>query len=371
MMTYCSNEWLSDFTYEGIRSYLASLGLMAQQTRRLAANEFLAVSGLADLSSMTASLDNVYQIQFSSQAAMPVPGDWTLALVDSKGVDLAAYKFAPKELTDAEEGVGRPAVIAEVVPWTVGTARCRYPLQRPGTGLAIASANRPTVQVTGPKTGSELRGQFQVQWSAADGDGNPLTYTVLHSHDGGINWDVLASGLSGNSLTLDSTKLPGGTNLIKILASDGFWSAEGNSGTFYTPTNPPEVTIQSPAAGAQIYAGQSVKLEGSAYDLQDGTPPGSAFQWQSNLDGNLGSGPLLDSPALSTGTQVITLTVTNSHNQTGTASRTFQVLAGDTPVPNTLDVAPFELGVSVYRAPAQTRTLALQSGAGGAVELDH
>ena len=32
VMTYCSNEWMSDFTYEGIRSYL--VGLACKPPRR-------------------------------------------------------------------------------------------------------------------------------------------------------------------------------------------------------------------------------------------------------------------------------------------------------------------------------------------------
>ncbi len=123
VMTYCSNQWISDFTYEGIRGYLVGTGLQLAAPDSVTADDFLAVMGMADLESNTATLESVYQISQTATVPLPDPGDWTIALLDSGDNDLAVYPFQPDELTDAEESVGRPAVIAEFVPWDPGAVK--------------------------------------------------------------------------------------------------------------------------------------------------------------------------------------------------------------------------------------------------------
>lgn len=48
----------------------------------------------------------------------------------------------------------------------------------------IFSAGTPTVRVLAPKNGPQLAGDVIVRWSAADPDGDPMTYDILYSPDG-------------------------------------------------------------------------------------------------------------------------------------------------------------------------------------------
>src|SRR5262249_23085871 len=86
----CPHEWMSDFTYEGIRSYLVGAGLKTQQAG-VTADKFLAIGGTADLESNTANLENVYLINQNNTLPLPEPGDWTIALVGASNNDLATY----------------------------------------------------------------------------------------------------------------------------------------------------------------------------------------------------------------------------------------------------------------------------------------
>jgi hypothetical protein len=344
VMTYCPNEWVSDFTYEGIRTYLSGLGLMSQSATA-ASSDFLAVGGTADLESNTASLDNVYLIHQSNTLPLPLPGDWTIALVGATNNDLATYPFAPDELSDAEESPGTPAIIAEVVPWVAGAVRVEIRHQGQVVALRNASANAPTVDLTSPTTGAQLpAGPFQASWSGADADGDPLTYSLLYSNDGGANWQTLATSLTGTNLELNTNQLPGGSGLLRVVASDGFLSGQDTSGAFDVPLHAPSAQILLPNQNQVFHPTQQVVLQGSAYDLEDGALDDPAFEWSSNIDGVLGSGATLTTAELSTGTHVITLKVTDSNGQVGQAQRTVVVAEEDIAEAVNLEVSPF--GVS-------------------------
>jgi hypothetical protein len=362
VMTYCPNEWVSDFTYEGIRSYLAGAGLMSQQAG-VTADKFLAVAGTADLEANTAGLENVYLVTQNTTLPLPEPGDWTIALVGAANNDLATYPFAPDELSDAEESPGTPALIAEVVPWVDGAVKIEIRHQGQVVASRSASANPPSVSLTSPTAGSQLpAGPFQVDWTASDPDGNPLTYSLLYSNDGGTSWQTLATSLVSTSLSLNTDQLPGGSGLLRVVASDGFLSGQDTSGAFSVPLHAPSVQIQLPNQNQVFYPTQQVVLQGSAYDLEDGALDDPAFEWSSSIDGVLGTGASLSTTELSTGNHVITLKVTDSDGASSTAQRSIAVTEEDTPEAANLTVAPFGVGVVArFGGAAAQQTLTVRS----------
>ena len=90
----------------------------------------------------------------------------------------------------------------------------------------------------------------------------------------------------------------------------------------------PQVTIQSPANGASSTAGTSVKFTGSASDAEDGSLSAS-ITWTSDRDGSLGQGASI-TKSLSTGTHVITASVTDSRSARDTSQITHYVKAAVT-----------------------------------------
>ena len=367
VMTYCSNEWVSDFTYEGIRNYLVGTGFLAVQPAAVTATQFLAVEGLADLSNNTAHLDNVSLINQANTLALPVAGKWTIALVGAQNNDLATYPFSPNELTDSDQGSSsRPAVIAEVVPWTVGTVRVEIRFGSKVVASRSASAHAPTVTLTSPTGGSQLPdGPFQVTWTGSDLDNNPLSYSLLYSNNSGVSWQTLTTDLTGSSLQLNTNQLPGGSEMLRVVASDGFLSGQDTSGALGMPLHAPSVQILSPDPNQVFYPTQQVVLQGSAYDLEDGVLGDAAFEWSSSIDGVLGTGATLSTSELSTGTHVITLTATDSNGMTSQVTRTIVVTPEDTPLALNLDLAPFGVGqvVAFRAAPFQT-TISIRSTGG-------
>ncbi len=347
VMTYCNNQWVSDFTYEGIRSYLAGVGLQAERAQMVTASEFLAVVGMADLDAHTASLVSVYQLTQDATVPLPDPGDWTIALLDATNAYLATYDFIPDELTDNEESLGHPAVIAEVVPWAAGTARVEIRYLGSVVAARNASANPPSVTITAPGGGVLLPDDaFDLTWSASDLDGDPLKFSVLYSNDNGLTWQTLATDVQGSSLALDTDQLPGGSSaLLRVIASDGLLSAQATSGVFSVPLHAPSASITLPAENQVFYPTQQVVLQGSAYDLEDGSLGDSAFHWSSSINGDLGSGATLSTAVLSTGVHILTLTVTDSDAMSTQVQRTIEISAAGVPETVNLDVAPKPVGV--------------------------
>ncbi len=363
VMTYCSNEWMSDFTYEGIRSYLVGIGLQAASPARVAATQFLAVGGTADLGNHTANLTSVYLITQANTLALPTPGGWTIALVGAANNDLATYPFAPNQLSDAAEGSGTPAVIAEVIPFTAGAVRVEIRYKGQVVASRNASAHAPGVTLTAPTGGSPLpNGPFQASWTGSDADGDALVYSLLYSNDGGANWQTLATGLTGTGQQLDASQLPGGTGLLRVVASDGFLTGQDTSASLTVPLHAPSALIVTPNPNQVFFPTQQVVLQGTAYDLEDGTLGDPAFAWSSSIDGDLGTGASLSTAELSTGHHVITLTVTDSNHMSTQVQRAIDVVPAGTAVATNLQASPFGVGVNInFGDPVSPYTVTLRS----------
>ncbi|MBK9714255.1 MAG: hypothetical protein IPO81_23555 [Kouleothrix sp.] len=371
VMTYCQSEWVSDFTYEGIRSYLSSVGGARPDTvSTVAANSVLLVSGLVYLDTKTGALDTVNLIQQPQELELPTPGDWTIALVNAGGDDVAAYPFAPQEQSDGESSPGHPAVVSEIVPWVDGAVRVELRYGSKVVDSRSASAHAPVVDITAPQAGQQVpNGPLTISWTASDADSDPLTYSVLYSDDAGASWQPLTTGLSAKQLTINTSQIPGGSqSRVRVVASDGLLSGIGTSGDFSVPTKAPQAQIAAPADNATFYPAQQVVFQGSAYDVEDGQLADASLQWSSSIDGPLGTGATVSTVNLSTGTHVITLVATDSEGKTSQAQRTITVASGSAPVPSELTLAPLVIGaVAPFGAGKTTAPLTVRSSGADAL----
>jgi len=102
----------------------------------------------------------------------------------------------------------------------------------------------PTVQVLSPNGGETITGIWTVNWTADDYDGDPLTFTISYSGDGGSTWTTIATGITGTTYNWDTTLLPDGSlYLIRVTASDGTTTAHDESDDVFTLFNHPAPPI--------------------------------------------------------------------------------------------------------------------------------
>ena len=206
---------------------------------------------------------------------------------------------------------------------------------------------------------------MSVAWTAADGDGDPLTTNILYSRDGGATFASLRVAVTGRSVVIPAAELAGTTQgKIRLVVSDGVNTVQVDSkGTFRTPNQRPQVQILTPGEAAVFPYGQPAALAGSATDAEDGTLSRTSLTWLSSRDGTLGTGETLDTDSLSIGTHVITLRATDSTGLTTSVTRSVTI-SGDAMLPQAaLLVVPTSASFSatVGSTALQTQALSLRN----------
>ncbi len=209
-----------------------------------------------------------------------------------------------------------------VMPWEPGATSVALTFLDQVLDERPVSGNAPTVQITTPGGNATWpAGTTQtLAWQGNDADGNALTYSVFYSHNDGVDWALLASGLSNSSLALMVDSLAGGSNgRFRVVASDGVNTGfDETDGLITVPDKAPFAVITHPVAGQSFLPGALVVLQGMGTDLEDGTLPDGALTWSSDRQGILGNGPSLPVNSLAPGRHVITLAVSDSQGQTTT-----------------------------------------------------
>ncbi len=377
VMSYCSNIWISDYTYDGMYNYMIahpsapaakSSPTGALQAPALAGN-WLAVYGDIVTGTNSAILTRVRHLSAVATIPPRVPGPYSIELFNAGNSLLASYPFTPDPATDDHPNwLG----FTQVVTYVANTARLRIVRLADSATLATQAipAHAPTVgNVTLVGAPNPVTGTVTLDWTSGDVDGNPLTFDIFYSRDGGATVQPLKIGVSGNSTPIDTTQLGGsGTALLRVVATDGVNTAQADSALFTMANKPPQPMILAPADGTHRHYGQLINFSGQALDAQDVGVDPSKLVW-SDAGGTLGTGALLSISDLPVGTDVITLKATDSDGLS--ASTQITVIVDDNlnlPGP-TLSVGPqqFAWSFASNAAAAQTALLKLDNVGGGSL----
>jgi uncharacterized repeat protein (TIGR01451 family) len=353
-----SFSWPSFYSYTNIMNEITSRwgGVPRPGIVHAASiSQYLIVRGHLNEARGTFNLLPIYTIPFDVAPAAPTPGPYLIRLLDAGGAMLNQIAFTP-EFGNSEFNpvTDDPTLPFEghfdvPVPAPPGLARLEIWHNGQLLGARNATPNPPVVQITRPASGDQFGpGPIVIQWTASDPDGDPLNYLVQYSRDNGASWDTVVLDHEAKSLTLDHEFLMASPQArFCVIATDGLRSARSvTAGTFTVQNHPPIIEIRTPHEGDLFFANQAIIFEASAYDLEDGFLGGTNVQWQSSLDGLLGTGPMLlrEAGSLSEGTHLITLRATDSGGQAAVAqvnvnvSRTVPVSLADLAVSQTSQV---------------------------------
>lgn len=271
-------------------------------------SEILFVSGVIHRND-TVTLFPWYLVNGTNAETEDVPpGDYSVDCLSDTGEVLNSVKF-DVQFQDAN---CTPFVLTVLYP--TGTSKVVIKHNATVIKEVVPSSSVPTVTMLTPNGGENINATCQITWSAADPDGDDLSYSLLHSHNGGASWIPIVHNLKDTSYLWNASQFPGGTDcLIKVVATDGFNTVEDESDDpFSITTKAPEVYVDSPSDGSKFAFGTYIVLSGYGYDLEDGRLNGSSLSWNSNNDGYLGEGNLLITSNLSLGVHEITFTASDS-----------------------------------------------------------
>jgi hypothetical protein len=357
VLTYCSPQWVSEYTTEGILDYVQShvtpLGVRtAADTESAQQIDRLLVVGTIDPTTGDTELAPLFVIPNAPNVEPRIPGPYAIVLRGAGGSELARYPFTPEELhsgPDDPNGSSGPPIdllsISELVPYVAGTVQVDVTGPWGTLATVTAGANAPAVTVTSPSAGQISDGDtLPVAWSASDVDGDPLVFNVQFSADGGSTWEMLAQGITGNSVAIPRANVASTTQgRVRVWVSDGIHTSSAESGGFFTTAlRNPQVTLLSPSSRAIVGANQTLSLEALAYSPNVGTLNRDQVVWSSSIDGALGSGETLGVTGLTSGVHSFTVTV-NDGKGSASATVTDVLVVSD---PSLLPTPPVNLRVA-------------------------
>jgi hypothetical protein len=331
VMSYCNNQWISDYTYKGIYDYLmANPSLAANSARRAPARfesnaingDFLRVFGTINTQTNAANFAALTRITTTDSVAVGTSGAYVIRLEDATGAALSNTRFDPEQADQAPNLLN----IGETVAFAPGTRRIKLLRQSDNKVLAETpvSANVPVVSAVALQNApNPVAGTVTLSWTASDADNDVLSFDVLYSSDG-KPFQPVRGGLSGTSTQIDTTQLGGGAGVFRVVARDGVNSGRANSPAYTLAAKPPVPLILNPAEGLRIQYGQLINFNGAALDWQDGGVGDAGLSW-SNQRGPLGTGAQLSIDTLPVGVNVITLRAVNSKGVEASASVTVTV----------------------------------------------
>lgn len=328
MMSYCDRQWISDYTYNNIYSFLSTTNVSAASTPQVvrAGSSTIALFGTIYDEDDVGAFQVVGLWDSPGPYSPPTGSLFQMRFLDGDGAELASYSF------DGETNDAEPTHYAYdvVVPFPLTTETIE--LVRTSDEKVLAthqiSANPPTItNVELVNASNPVTGTVTLQWQASDPDGDPLLFDVYYTDDGGATYAAYALGISDTSIELDTNQMAGSTQArFRVSVNDGTRTAEDESATFTMASKPPSVVILTPQDGLEVTYGTQVNFEAEVEDLQGHIADGD-IRWSVN-DGRMAStGSTYTAYLLPVGTNIVSVRATNGDGQT--TEKTVTVIVND------------------------------------------
>lgn len=196
------------------------------------------------------------------------------------------------------------------------------------------SDEAPNLAITSPGNGS----------SFTEGESITFTASASDAEDGNIGssiiWSSNIDGNLGTGASISAT-LSGAAHTIsaRVTDSDGNQVTQVISVTVEAQINvAPTLNITSPSSGSDFEDNENISFTANANDEEDGDL-GSVIQWDSNIDGSIGTGASV-SATLTAGSHIVTATVTDSDGESVSKVINVNISAANDTAPEITITAP-------------------------------
>jgi hypothetical protein len=141
-----------------------------------------------------------------------------------------------------------------------------------GTALRIRRGDEQVWERQAPKIEPRItsfkprlrKNRLTLQWNWEGGRDQEAEFWLQWSDDEGQTWNALTSGVRQERVELDPAALPGGKVQLRVLGSDGFYTAASEPVNIDLPEHALEVSILSPREGETLQAGSPMRLWAAA-----------------------------------------------------------------------------------------------------------
>ena len=212
-------------------------------------NMIILVSGLIDKNG-TIIFNSFYTLNETSVLNESDPNGNYSVIIKSGASTYYTHKFEPIfriENIGGEDEDTNVTAFAILLPFNNSVTKII--LQNSTTILAEknVSNNYPNVSFTTDFTNKFFNNTFTVGWNASDIDNDNLTYAILISDDGGLNYTTLALDINQTNLTIENSFLKNGSNYkVKVLATDGVKTSEAISNSSFSIQPDPNIELIFP-----------------------------------------------------------------------------------------------------------------------------
>jgi subtilisin-like proprotein convertase family protein len=252
------------------------------------------------------------------------PGDYLITVTGDSG---SISKTTAVSLTVNPEGLITEIYSSDDTPTPIPD--CKFPEDLPDSpGIITSTINVPD-SLTIWDTTCEVhithtwKGDLIVKLKSPAG-----TDVILHNREGGsdnnINETYVLTTEFRNQNSVGNWTLEVSDNMWDDVGTLDSWTLT-IGGIPAGPVNQaPTVTITAPADSSTFTEGESVTFTGTADDPESSNISG-VIVWDSNIDGNIGTGASVTTSALSAGIQIIKAEATDSDGKSGSDSITVTV----------------------------------------------
>jgi len=256
VMTYCARQWMSSYTFEGIRRRLAkedglgpspavealapmSLAAASELEVNMARGNFINVVATINLTRQTGKILYVNPVSRALTPAPPAASDVEIRVLSAGDQELQTLRVPVKLNTCAESSKDQIGIVDAIVPSHPDARQLQLLIG--GQVVDTFRAGAATPEVSNLRRAETSASAMSFAWDApAEAESTNVRYNIQSSTDDGHTWQTIAVGLTSPELSIDRSQYPPGAYVtVRVIATDGFTSTITSSETF-SIDEPPE-----------------------------------------------------------------------------------------------------------------------------------
>jgi hypothetical protein len=257
VMTYCARQWISSYTFEGIRRRLASedalgpspapgFGFEEEGTSiaaasalevNMATGNFVNVVATINLTQRTGKILYVNPVTRALTPAPAAESNVEIRVLDRDGQIFQAVPVRVKLNTCAESSQDQIGIVDAIILSHADARQLALVIE--GQVVDTFRAGGETPDVSNLRREEITESAMSFAWddatAATEGEtgASNVTYNVQVSTDDGQTWQTVAVGRTSPDATIDRTQFePGDRVIVRVVATDGFTSTVAETETF-------------------------------------------------------------------------------------------------------------------------------------------